>query len=106
MIAMERRKFHRHKVNFPITLRFDGRLLEASPVDVSQGGICLQTDYASTSINGSVEVIIDLNEQWKDIGLMGRVVHTETEAGQTIGVQFAKSEKENQKILENYLKRI
>src|SRR3989338_5312346 len=84
----DRRSSTRFDLHLPVVLRHQGKILEANMVNLSCGGVCLQTNHADLEFSGNVEVMLDLNEQYKDVALTGWIVWSAGEKEQTLGIQF------------------
>lgn len=87
----EKRHFKRLAVELPVTLRFGGRLIPATALNISSGGICLDVDDAELDMAGKkkVEVIIDLSQQERDVSLRGEITRIESSGEKPrVGIKF------------------
>lgn len=86
----EKRRFKRLDAKLPVTLRCDGRLIPATTLNISCGGVCLTIDEDELAWidNANVELIIDLSQTEKDISLRGEVTRVEAEDKSKLGVKF------------------
>lgn len=103
---LEKRRHRRLDVDLPVILRHKGRLLPATILNLSCGGMCLRADAEEISENGNVEVIFDLGEEKRDLSLRGRITRIETAAEtSTVGVQFTNLFSLSHKAIEEYLRK-
>lgn len=102
-IMVERRLYPRFEMDLPLTLRTRGRLIPAACLDISQGGICLLTDYNQEIEEGLVEVVIDLSPNYRDVALRGRVLRSQKGIGQKVAIQFTSPQSKGQQTLTGYL---
>jgi len=88
--VQEKRRFKRLDVKFPVTLRFHGRLIPATALNISCGGVCLNVEDAEIALSGNkkVEVIMDLSRDEQDISIRGEVTRIEAGSDPRIGVKF------------------
>lgn len=100
---IERRVAPRLEMDLPVTLRTKGKLIPAACLDISQGGICILTDYSEEIGEGVVEVIIDLTPNYRDISLRGRVLRAQRAIGQKVAIQFTSPSSKGQQTLEKFL---
>lgn len=99
----ERRKHKRVEMEMPVTLRTQGRLLPASTVNVSLGGVCLLTDYNEKISEGLTEVLFDLPKKLKDVSLTGKILRFEKGIGQKVAVQFTRPFSKGHQTLTKFL---
>lgn len=100
---IERRVHPRYEMDLPLTLRTRGRLIPAACIDISQGGICLLTDYNEEIDEGVVEVVLDLTPRYRDISLRGRVLRSQKTIGQKVAIQFTSPESKGLQTLTSFL---
>lgn len=100
---IERRTHPRLEMDLPVTLRTKGKLIPAACLDISQGGICLLTDFNEEIGEGVVEVVIDLTPNYRDVALRGRVLRAQKAIGQKVAIQFSSPNSRGQQILEKFL---
>lgn len=86
---MEKRRHNRLDVNLPVTIRHDGKLVPATALNLSCGGMYLETDGETISENSTVEVTFDLDADNRDVSLCGVIARIERSQKPRIGVQFA-----------------
>lgn len=86
----DKRRFKRLDVELPVTLRLGGRLIPATTLNISSGGVCLGLDEQDLKLaeQGKVEVIIDLSQEQTDVSLRGEITRVETGEGKKIGIKF------------------
>lgn len=86
----EKRRFKRLDVDLPVTLRFAGRLIPATTLNISCGGACLnlESDNIDLSDNNNVEVIIDISQKDRDISIRGEITRIEDGERSRLGVKF------------------
>lgn len=99
----EKRMHKRYELEVPATLRTNGKLIPASTVDLSRGGICLLADYREEIPEGIVEVIMDLSQEFRDVSLRGYVLRRQKGIGQKVAIQFTTSNSKGHSILEKFL---
>lgn len=102
---IERREHPRFEMELPITLRTRGKLIPAACLDISQGGVCLLTDYNEEISEGLVELVIDLSPTYRDVSLRGRVLRFQKTIGQKVAIQFTTPDSKGQQTLKNFLER-
>jgi c-di-GMP-binding flagellar brake protein YcgR len=85
-----KRRFKRVDANLPVTLRCDGRLIPATTLNISCGGVCLHINEAEFAWldSSDVELIIDLSQGQRDISLRGEVTRVDKDGKPTVGVKF------------------
>ena len=101
--GLDRRRFPRLDVTLPVTMRYNGRLIPATALNVSCGGMCLSVDRHDIMAEGKVEVIFDLPSNDRDITLRGTVVRVESGALQQVGIQFTNLYSLSHETLEKYI---
>lgn len=101
---IERRQFPRLDVALPVTLRHNGRLIPATTLNISCGGMALATPTEQVSLGGHVEVVVDLGEIEKDVTLRGSVVHVNPADPKQLGIQFTNLFAVGHQSLQRYLK--
>lgn len=102
----ERRRFCRLALDLPVTLRHDGRLIPATVLNISCGGMSLRAEAADIADGGSVEVIFDLNEEKRDLSLLGRITRiSEQDEASEMGVQFTNLFSLSYKAVQEYLQK-
>jgi len=85
---MERRRFKRLSVDLPVTLRYRGRLIPATALNISCGGMCLSTEHPEIIGDDDIEVILDLSLAEVDVSVRGRIVRIAAGVKKNVGVQF------------------
>lgn len=76
-------------VDLPLTLRYRGRLIPATALNLSCGGMLLDTEALEVDPTAPVELIFDLSTVDRDIAVRGAVVRCETLDRTTrVGIQF------------------
>jgi len=101
----ERRRFKRLDVNLPVTLRHQGRLIPATALNISCGGICVATDVDELDVSdsGNVEVVIDLAAAELDVSVRGEVVHSTAKEKGRLGIRFTNLYSVGHKAIEKYI---
>lgn len=85
----DRRRHDRLPVQLPITLRYKGRLIPATALNLSCGGMMIDADSPVVDSQGKLEVIFDLSELERDVTLRGEVAWCESIDRVTrVGVRF------------------
>lgn len=103
---LEKRRHRRLNVDLPVILRHKGRLLPATILNVSCGGMYLRAEAGDIAADGNVEVIFDLGEEQRDLSLRGRITRIEPAPDAThVGVQFTNLFSLGHKAIEEYLQR-
>ncbi len=102
---MEKRRHPRVTVELPVTIRHKGKLIPATAVNVSCGGMFLETEGTDLTENSPVEITFDLNEEARDISLCGVISRVESEEKPRIGVQFGSVFSAGHKALREFLRR-
>ncbi len=101
----ERRKYPRLDVNLPVTMRYKGKLLPATVLNISCGGVCLATDSSAVIDEGSAEIILDLSETERDVSVRGEVVRVGKGKNIQVGVQFTNLYSVGHQAIEKYLQK-
>jgi uncharacterized protein (TIGR02266 family) len=102
----EKRRHNRIPLELPVILRHMGRIIPATALNVSSGGMYLRAEQADISGNHPVEVIFDLDDGERDLSLRGQVTRIEEDTdGTGMGVQFTNLFSESHKALSEYLRR-
>lgn len=102
---LEKRRYPRLDLALPVTLRHQGRLIPATLLNVSCGGMCLTSETGEIESQKSVEVIFDLDTTQRDLSLRGRITRVETSptSPTTLGVQFSNLFSESHKAIQTFL---
>jgi len=100
----ERRRFKRLDINLPVTLRYQGRLIPATALNISCGGMCVATDTSELDVSdsGNVEVVIDLSSAELDVSVRGKVVRAAAGKG-PLGIQFTNLFSVGNKAIERFI---
>lgn len=101
---MERRRYHRLDVDLPVTLRYQGRLIPATALNISCGGVCLSTEEAELEEADNAEVILDLGQTELDVSVRGQVVRVSEGKNKKIGIQFTNLFSVGHQTIERYIK--
>lgn len=101
----ERREYPRLDVHLPVILRYLGRLIPATALNVSCGGMMLTADHGNVTTSAPVEVIFDLSEQERDVTLRGEIIRIAGEGDPKVGIKFTNLYAVGHKALERYLNR-
>lgn len=105
----EQRRHKRLDVTLPIILRYQGRLVPATMLNLSCGGARIRAEEGELVANTPVEITFDLDNQIYDVSMRGNIIHTTKDPtardGYIAGVQFAGIVSDSQKAIEEYLKK-
>jgi c-di-GMP-binding flagellar brake protein YcgR len=100
----ERRRHARVAIDLPVVLRHGGRIIPATALNLSCGGMYLQVDRSNVAGDQPIEVIFDLNEEARDVAMRGTITRIETtEEGARIGVRFTNLFSLNHKAIQQYV---
>jgi hypothetical protein len=102
---MEKRRHRRVSVDLPVTIRHKGKLIPATALNVSCGGMYLETEGEGLSENTPIEVTFDLNGESRDVSLCGVVSRVETAPRPRVGVEFANFFSAGHKALREFLRK-
>jgi hypothetical protein len=102
MNMLEKRRYQRLAVKLPVTLRYRGRLIPATMLNLSCGGACIQTSEANLDFETPVEIVFDLDEKQRDISMRGNIVHQGEEKA---GVRFSNLFSDGHKAVQEYLRK-
>ena len=101
---LEKRRHRRLEVDLPVILRYKGRLLPATMLNISCGGMLLRAEDPQILNDAQVEVIFDLDKKEKDISVRGKILRaTPTQDTTNIGVQFTNLFSMGNRSIEEYL---
>lgn len=86
----DKRRFPRLDVDLPVTIRCDGRLIPATALNISSGGLCLSSEMPlpPNFQYKKIELIIDLSGTDRDVSVRGEVVHIDKGDQFRLGVKF------------------
>lgn len=83
------RLHERVDVKLPVTLRFNGRLIPATALNLSCGGVMLDAEAVEAQPESGVEVVLDLGALEKDVTIRGEVAWQDTIGGNSrVGIRF------------------
>ena len=101
----EKRRHERLAIDLPVILRHAGRLIPATAVNVSCGGMFIQTMHHDLLRDHTVEVIFDLGQDQRDVSMRGQIMRVEPSGteGSGIGIQFTNLFSLSHKAIEQYL---
>jgi len=106
---LEKRRYQRLDVSLPVTLRYRGRLIPATMLNLSCGGACIRTTQSDLDIDSSIEIIFDLNSEAKDVSMRGAVVHSSIPGQEpedsTAGIRFSNLFSDGHKAIQEYLRK-
>lgn len=100
---LERRKFQRIDVKLPVVLRCNGKLVPATALNISCGGMCLKVATHGITADTCTEVIFDLSEDVTDISVRGRIVRIEGGRKRQVGIEFNNLYSMGYNLLEKYI---
>lgn len=103
----DKRRFKRIEASLPVTLRCDGRLIPATTLNISSGGVCLNVENADVAFIdcSKVELIIDLSQEDRDVSLRGEVTRIEPKDKSRVGVKFTNLYTVGHQTLEKFINR-
>ena len=91
-------------VNLPVVLRHRGRLIPATTLNISCGGMYIDVKHPDISKSAPVEIIFDLEER-RDLSLIGKITRVESGSGASgLGVQFTDVFSLSHKVVQDYLR--
>ncbi len=100
----EKRQHPRLEVKLPVTLRLGGRLLPATTMNISCGGMCLRVPDATIASSAPVEVILDLDDKKRDVAVTGKITRAASSGENSLmGLQFTNALSAGRKTIEEYL---
>ena len=102
---MERRRFKRLPVSLPVTLRYRGRLIPATALNISCGGMCLSTESSEIVGDDAIEVILDLSLAELDVSVRGKIIRIDAGINKKVGVQFTSLYSIGHQAIEKYIQR-
>jgi len=101
----ERRRHKRVNVTLPVLLRSSGRIIPATALNISCGGMLIRADQPGVRTDKPVEVIFDLSESERDVAMRGNVTRTDDMSDHTdLGIQFTNLFSISHKTIERFLK--
>ena len=101
----EKRRHKRLNIALPVILRSGGRIIPATALNLSCGGMYIRADEPGVASEKPVEVIFDLTEDDKDVAMRGNVTRIEDAKGHTgLGIQFTNLFSLSHKAIERYLR--
>lgn len=103
----EKRRFRRLDVELPVTLRCGGRLVPATALNISCGGVCIDVESNELDLTGKkkVEVIIDLAQGERDVSLRGEIIRVEGDQAPRLGIKFTNLYTVGHQTLEKFINR-
>jgi c-di-GMP-binding flagellar brake protein YcgR len=102
----EKRRYIRLPVNMPVILRHGGRIIPATMLNISCGGMYLCVENSTVSSDQPVEIIFDLDENERDISMRGQITHVEdADDGKGVGIQFTNIFSLNHKTIQQFVNR-
>ncbi|HPM41394.1 MAG TPA: PilZ domain-containing protein [bacterium] len=103
---LEKRRHRRVAVDLPVVLRHKGRLLPATIMNLSCGGMLLRAEGKGIAPEGSVEVIFDLGEFGRDLSMRGRIARFDSaDEKADMGVEFTNLFSLSHKAVQEYLRK-
>lgn len=88
-IGAERRRHDRYDVQLPVTIRYQGRLIPATALNLSCGGMQLDAQSLLLDRDGKVELIFDLSTLERDVAMRAEVSWCEVlDSKSRVGVRF------------------
>ncbi len=102
----EKRRHERVEVDLPVILRHSGKLIPATVLNISCGGMYIRAYDAKIDSSHPVEIIFDLSEEQRDVAMRGQITRLEEREVQNhidIGVQFTSLFSLSHKAIEQYV---
>lgn len=100
----EKRRHQRINVNLPVILRHCGRLLPATLINLSCGGMHLKTEATNINDGGRVEVIFDLGKHHRDLSMRGQITRVKADQKTVeVGIRFTNLFSLGHKEIQTYL---
>jgi c-di-GMP-binding flagellar brake protein YcgR len=88
-VTIDRRQYERLPITLPVMLRYEGREISATALNLSCGGMLLDAADAELLPNTHLEVILDLSGRGRHVELEGEVIRCESLNQQSrVGVRF------------------
>ncbi|MBN1283681.1 MAG: PilZ domain-containing protein [Proteobacteria bacterium] len=101
----ERRRHQRLGIELPVILRHRGRIIPATALNISCGGMYIRADQQCISNNRPIEVIFDLSDKDRDVAMRGNITRVEESGTETgIGIRFTNLFSLSHKAIERFLK--
>ena len=91
--------------DLPVTLRHQGKLIPAVALNVSCGGMYVETETRELGLNSTVEVTFDLDSENRDVSLCGVISRVEDAPKPRIGIQFGSFFSAGHKTLREFLRK-
>lgn len=103
---IEKRRTPRLSVNLPVILRHQGRLIPATALNISCGGMSIRAEDTEITSESPVEIIFDIGEI-KDISLRGQVTRIDSATQETVdlGLRFTNLFSIGHKTVEEYVRK-
>ena len=101
----EKRRYERLAVDLPVILRHGGRLIPATALNLSCGGMYLHADHHDIRPDLPVEVIFDLGDDQRDISMRGQILRVDREGQEPagLGIRFTNLFSLSHKAVEHYV---
>jgi PilZ domain len=102
----ERRHYPRLAIDLPVILRHGGRIIPATALNMSCGGMYLHVEPSEIATKAPIEVIFDLSMDERDVAMCGKVTRVDADpSGVGFGVQFTNLFSVSHKALQRYLQK-
>lgn len=106
MVHDDRRRHQRVDVQLPVTIRFRGRLIPATAMNLSCGGVQLDTGKAILQGTEKVELVLDLSELERDIPIQGEIAWCEVlDRKSCVGIRFTNLFTLGHEAIDRYMRR-
>jgi len=103
---LEKRRYPRLDVDLPVILRHGGRLIPATALNLSCGGMFVKVRGGEFSADSPVELIFDLGGGDRDVAMSAKITHLAESKGRAeIGVQFLNLYSLSHKAVQEYLRK-
>lgn len=102
---MEKRRHRRVAVDIPVTIRHKGKLIPATVLNVSCGGMYLEAEGEDLTENTQVEVTFDLGNDSRDVSLCGVISRIDNSQKPRVGIQFGSFFSSGHKALREFLRK-
>ncbi|MFA4875006.1 MAG: PilZ domain-containing protein [bacterium] len=104
MDMLEKRRYGRLPINLPVILRHGGRIIPATALNLSCGGMYLKVEETNIQGDHPVEVIFDLDEEQRDVSMRGQITRIEGSGDSAcIGIQFTNLFSLSHKAVQHYV---
>ena len=100
---IERRQHKRLQLKQAVFLRYQGRFIPATMLDLSCGGMRLSAKGHEFQASETIEVIFDLNRSNRNLGLCGKTTRKKSNNEEDVGISFTNFFSTSHKNVKNYI---